>query len=136
MNSKRKEALKKLNSMKTFGQLISEGRDKYGISKSSLVDKLTTKTAYITERDITLWEKDLKYPDITVIYMLAEVLKINPTDLLEAKQVFQTAGLKSVDMVTMRVICKIFDISIMGIFYLDRVLFFVFLIWILIKVWS
>ena len=136
MNKKRREALERMNSMKTFGQLVSEGRDKYGISKSSLVDKITSRKEYVTEKDITLWEKDLAYPDITIIYMIAEILKINPTDLLEAKQIFQTSGLNAIDMVTMRVVCKLCDISIMAIFYLNRVLFVVGLLAALVITWG
>lgn len=136
MNQKRKEAIEKLNNMKTFGMMILEARDKCGMSRLTLSEKLSTKKLYASEREISLWEKDAKYPDITTIYALSEFLKINPTDLLEAKQLFQEAGLSVIDMVTMRVVCKIFDISIMGIFYLNRILIWVILIGILISVWA
>lgn len=136
MNKKRRAALEKMNNMKTFGKIISEGRDKCGMSKSLLVAKITERKGNATERDVTLWEKDLKYPDITIIYLLAEILKLDPIELLESKHVFQEAGLNSIDMVTMRVVCKLVDMSIMGIFYMNRVLFWIALIGGLIFAWG
>lgn len=136
MNEKRREALEKLNNIKTFGNLISEGREKKGYSKSTLSDKIANKKIYVSEKTITLWEKDLRYPDITLIYILAELLEINPTQLLTAKQLMQESGLNAIDMVTMRVVCKLFDMSIMGIFYLNRIIFWVGLILTLAYVWG
>lgn len=136
MNQKKRESLEKLNKIKTFGSLIAEGRERKGYSKSTLSDKIANKKIYVSEKTISLWEKDLRYPDITMIYILAELLDINPTQLLTAKQLMQESGLNAIDMVTMRVVCKMFDMSIMGIFYLNRILFWIGLILALAYVWG
>ena len=130
------KARKKIGEFKTFGEYIREGRDKKGISILSLQDKLAQKNNCISEKKIKLWEKDAEYPDITTIYMLAEILEIHPNDLLEAKQNMQEAGLNAIDMVTMRVICNFIDISIWKLHIFNNIMFWVILIGILCYIWG
>ena len=122
MENKKFVARKKLGEFKTFGQYILEARDKKGYSRLSLIEKIVDKGYDVSEKDVKLWEKDLWYPDITMIYELAEILDIHPNDLLEAKQLMQEAGLSAIDMVTMRVVCKFIDVSIMTVFWVNRIL--------------
>lgn len=121
MENKKFVANKKIGEFKTFGQYIIEGRDKQGLSRFSLVEKIANKGYEVSEKEIKLWERDAWYPDITMIYLLAEILEIHPNDLLLAKQFMQEAGLNAIDMVTMRVVCKFVDISIMTVFWINRI---------------
>jgi len=121
MENKKFKVHKKIGEFKTFGQMIKEGRDKKGLSCFSLVERIIDRGYEITEKDVKRWENDTWYPDITMIYVLSEILEIHPNDLLAAKQFMQEAGLNSIDMVTMRVVCKFFDISIMTVFWFNRI---------------
>lgn len=121
MKNKKFLAHKKIGEFKAFGQYIREGRDKKGYSKSRLVETIVNKGYKVTEKDIKSWEKDAYYPDITMIYLIAEILEINPNDLLLAKQYMQEAGLNAIDMATMRFICKFIDVSIMTVFWINRI---------------
>ena len=103
---------KKFGEFKTFGQYILEGRDEKGLSRLSLIELIIDKGQQVDERTVKNWERDAEYPDITMIYILAEILEIHPNDLLEAKQFMFEAGLNSIDMLTMRVIGSIIDTSI------------------------
>ena len=98
------EPHKKFGEFKTFGEYILEGRDKKGLSRLSLVEKIIEKGQQVDERTVNLWEKDARYPDITMIYVLSEILEIHPNDLIEAKQFMYEAGLNSIDMIAMRAI--------------------------------
>ena len=122
MESKKFVARKKLGEFKTFGQYILEARDKKGYSRLSLIEKIVDRGYDVSEKEVKLWEKDLWYPDITMIYELAEILDIHPNDLLESKQLMQEAGLSAIDMATMRVVCKFIDVSIMTVFWVNRIL--------------
>jgi transcriptional regulator with XRE-family HTH domain len=106
------KAHKKFGEFKTFGEYILEGRDKKGLSRLSLVDKIAYKGYDVSEKNVKFWEKDASYPDITMIYVLAEILEIHPNDLLLAKQYMYEVGLNSIDMLAMRVICNFIDVSI------------------------
>lgn len=106
------KARKKFGEFKTFGEYILEGKDKKGLSRLSLVDLIIDKGHKVDEKDVRLWEKDALYPDITMIYVLAEILEIHPNDLIQAKQDMYEAGLNSIDMIVMRAICGVVDTSI------------------------
>lgn len=112
MENKDFKVHKKYGEFKTFGQYLKEGMDRKGISRASLSDKIAEKGYTVSEKEIKLWEKDAWYPDITMIYILAEIFEIHPNDLLEAKQFMQEVGLNSIDMLTMRVVCNFIDVSI------------------------
>jgi hypothetical protein len=77
-----------------------------------LVERILDKGYQVDEKTIKYWEKDALYPDITMIYILAEILELSPNDLLLAKQYMYEAGLNAVDMMTMRVVCNLIDVSI------------------------
>lgn len=127
MENKAFKARKKFGEFKTFGEYLKDGMDEKGISILSLEDKLAEKKNPHTEKEIKLWTKDAYYPDITTIYMLAEIFEIHPNDLLEAKQNMQEAGLNAVDMITMRVICNFIDISIWKLHIFNNIMFWILL---------
>ncbi len=134
MRKEQKEAMEQLKNLKTFGEMIREGRNKCGFSKSSLAEILTDRYELVTERDISKWERDAKYPDITLIYKICDKLKLDPNEMLKAKLIMQESGLNSIDMVWIRTICKLLDMSIWGAYYLCRVIIIVVLGWALITV--
>lgn len=136
MENKVFKAHKKMGEFKTFGEYIKEGRNNLNISKFTLAERIIDRGQYATEKDVTLWEKDAWYPDITIIYLLAEILEIHPNDLLKAKQLMQEAGLNSIDMLTMRVVCNFIDVSIWKIHQVNQVLFWVMLIICLAVAWG
>ncbi len=121
MTKQQKEAMDQLNNLKTFGVQIREGRDKCGYSKSRLAEELTDRRHTVTEKDIARWERESRYPDIDLIYKLAEKLKLDPNEMLHAKQVMQEAGLNLVDMISIRTVCKILDGSIWFFYYANRI---------------
>mgnify|MGYP002555443504 CR=1 FL=1 len=75
MTKQQKEAMEQLNNLKTFGMQIREGRDKCGYSKSRLAEELTDRRHTVTEKDIARWERESRYPDIDLMYKIAEKLK-------------------------------------------------------------
>lgn len=103
---------KKFGEFKTFGEYILEGRDKQGLSRLSLVERIIDKGHEVDERTVKLWEKDALYPDITMIYVLSEILEIHPNYLIQAKQDMYEAGLNSIDMIAMRALCGVLDTTI------------------------
>lgn len=125
MENKVFKARKKFGEFKTFGEYLKEGMDKKGFSSATLEDKFAERKNPHSEKEIKLWLKEAKYPDITTIYMLSEFLEIHPNDLLEAKQNMQEAGLNAVDMLTMRVICNLIDISIWKLHIINNIIFWV-----------
>ena len=106
------------------------------MTRIDLADMLINKGHKVSAKEIKYWEKDGKYPDITVIYALSEILSLNPNELLEAKQLMQAAGLNAIDMVTMRVICNFIDITIWKVHQINQVMFWIVLISILGCSWN
>lgn len=127
---------KKIGEFKTFGEYILEGRDKKGLSRLSLVERIIDKGYQIEEKQIKLWERDALYPDITMIYVLAEILEIHPNDLLLAKQYMYEAGLNAIDMLTMRVICNFINVSVWKIHCFFNVFKWAILLSVLGLVWN
>ncbi|MBO5397544.1 MAG: hypothetical protein J6A36_01220 [Clostridia bacterium] len=125
------KAKKKYGEFKTFGEYILEGRDKQGLSRLSLVERIIDKGQQVDERTVKLWEKDALYPDITMIYILSEILEIHPNDLILAKQYMYEAGLNGIDMMLMRVVCNFIDVSIWKIHCFFNVFKWFILFWIL-----
>ena len=132
----RLDILKELDEYKTFGMQLVEAMNEKGYSKSKLSEELSERKQYVPEKEIAAWQKDKRYPDITIIYMLCEILDMNPNDLLEAKQLMQEAGLSSINMQAIRVVCRVLDKSILFSYCLVKTLFWTALLSILLNVWT
>lgn len=130
------DILKELDEYKTFGMQLVEAMNEKGYSKSRLSEELSQRKQYVPEKEIEAWQKDRKYPDITVIYMLAEMLDIHPNDLLEAKQLMQEAGLSSINMQAIRVVCRVLDKSILFSYCIIKTVFWLILLSALFTAWS
>ena len=130
------EILRQLDEYKTFGTQLSEGMKIKGYSKQALSEELISRHHYVVEKTIAKWQKDTEYPDITIIYILAEVLDLNVNNLLAAKQLMQRYGLASINMELMKKICKFFDKSLVFAYYFIKIGFWVGLIIALCLVWG
>ena len=64
------------------------------------------------------------------------MLKLNPNDLLLAKQLMQEAGLGSINMQLIRVVCRLLDKSLVFSYWLVRTLFFTVLVIALVASWQ
>lgn len=128
--------LKQLDTYKTFGTQLTEGMYIKGYSKQSLSEELIQRNFYIVEKTITKWQKDLEYPDITIIYILAEILNLNVNNLLIAKQLMQQCGLISINIELMQKICKFFNKSLVFSYYFIRIILSVGLILMLGLAWK
>ena len=134
--SEKLEILRQLDEYKTFGTQLTEGMKIKGYSKQALSEELISREHYIVEKTIARWQRDLEYPDITIIYILAEVLELNVNNLLIAKQLMQKYGLASINMELMKKICKFFDKSFVFAYYFIKIGIWVGLIFILGLVWG
>lgn len=129
------KAHKKLGEFKTFGEYIKEGMEKKDYSIDMLEDMIAKKGYEISGKQIKYWQKDAAYPDITMIYVLAELLELNPNELLLAKQYMQEAGLSSIDMMVMRVVCNLIDTTIWKIHQIMTIGIWVILLILYLLVW-
>lgn len=130
------DILKELDSYKTFGQQVKNAMDEKGYSRQRLSEELSSKKLYVSEKDVDNWQKDKTYPDITTIYLISEMLDLNPNDLLTAKQLMQEAGIASINMQLIRVICRILDKSILFSYWLIKTIFWIVILEVLVSAWS
>lgn len=130
------DLLKELDDYKTFGTQLKEAMDKKGYSRLKLSEVLSSKKLYISEKDVDNWQKDKVYPDITTIYLICEILELNPNDLLLAKQLMQEAGLGSINMQLIRVVCGVLNKSLVFSYWFVRTLFFTGLVVVLGTSWQ
>ena len=130
------DILKELDSYKTFGQQVKNAMEEKGYSRQRLSEELSSKKLYVSEKDVDNWQKDKAYPDITTIYLISEMLDLNPNDLLIAKQLMQEAGIASINMQLIRVICRILDKSILFSYWLIKTIFWIVILEVLVSAWS
>lgn len=74
MENKVFKARKKIGEFKTFSEYLKDSMENKGISIETLEDIFVQRKDPHTEKEIKYWLKEAKYPDITDIYILAEVL--------------------------------------------------------------
>jgi len=70
-----------MDPMKT-GIIISDARKKLKMTQKDLADKL-----YISDKEVSKWERGLCFPDISVLIPLTEILNISLYDLLRGEKV-------------------------------------------------
>jgi transcriptional regulator with XRE-family HTH domain len=66
----------------TLGKFIQEARIKENMSISDIALKMNKNNTKYYEKKITLWEKNKDFPDLNDIYLLAEILNVDPTLML------------------------------------------------------
>ncbi len=62
---------------RTFGTFIRSLRRQNGMTQAALADRLG-----VTDKAVSKWERDVSYPDITLIPRLADLLGVTANDLL------------------------------------------------------
>lgn len=68
----------------TCGSVIKFAREEKGMTINDLAFEISKNKENVKEyeKKITNWEKDKDYPDMNEIYLLANAIGINPTDLM------------------------------------------------------
>lgn len=64
-----------------FGKFLMKKRKEKGLTQKELADRL-----YITESEISKWERGLSYPDITLIAGICSELEISEHELITASE--------------------------------------------------
>lgn len=64
----------------TSGVLIARLRKELGLTQKQLAEQLN-----LSDRTISKWERDIGYPDVTLLPRLAAILNVNIEELLEGK---------------------------------------------------
>ena len=80
-NSKKKIPLNSL------GIVIKEARENQKLRPIDLAWKINNPK--VTEKTIKKWEKGTEFPDLDMMYKLAEILKLNPNELLSLRNKIQ-----------------------------------------------
>ena len=65
---------------KTMGEIISSLRKEKGMTQNDLAEKMN-----VTDKAVSKWERNLSYPDINTIPVLAKILGTTVEELLNSK---------------------------------------------------
>ena len=95
---------------KGIEELLKQEREKRNWTYTDILIRLKDKT--VTEKDIKKWEVGLEYPDLDMIYNLSEIYEVSSADLIQAKNNSFEKGLNSVNMIFVKWICYLLNISI------------------------
>lgn len=76
--------MKKDETKLTCGMVIKEAREAKGMTVNDLAFEISIDKEKVKEyeKKIIKWEKDKDYPDMKEIYLLANAIEVNPTDLM------------------------------------------------------
>ena len=92
---RKKDEKEKIEHKKGIEELIVELRNKKGLSRIELLEKL--EDSNLTENDIKKWEIGLSYPDLDTIYKLSEIYRIPSTEFVKAKNNSYENGLAGIN---------------------------------------
>lgn len=92
---RKKDEKEKIEHKKGIEELIVELRNKKGLSRIELLEKL--EDSNLTEKDIKKWEIGLSYPDLDTIYKLSEIYRIPSTEFVKAKNNSYENGLAGIN---------------------------------------
>lgn len=98
---------KKRIPVNSVGKLIKEAREKKGLSIEELTWKLNKPN--ITKKLVTNWEKGQEFPDLDNIYLLAQILDLNPNELLNKRLTIQDESIHEINPANRRVGGKVFQ---------------------------
>lgn len=76
----------------TLGIMIKEAREDKKLDYIKLADLM--RKLNVDEKKISNWEKGYNFPNLDQIYKLAEILELNPTEMLEIRNKIQNSNLK------------------------------------------
>ena len=92
---RKKDEKEKIEHKKGIEELLVELRNKKGLSRIELLEKL--EDSNLTEKDIKKWEIGLSYPDLDTIYKLSEIYRIPSTEFVKAKNNSYENGLAGIN---------------------------------------
>lgn len=95
--------------VKSVGNIIKEEREKQKLRPIDLAWKIN-KTD-VTEKLVKDWESGNKFPDLDMMYKLAELLDINPNELLNLRNTIQEESYVEPDFAARRVCSKFFAMA-------------------------
>ncbi len=72
--------MKDNDEIRTCGKIIKEAREEKNMTINDLAFEIKSKN--VTEKTVKNWEDNKDYPNLDMIYKLAYILEINPTELL------------------------------------------------------
>lgn len=65
----------------TFGMMVASLRKEKEMTQSELAEKMG-----ITDKAVSKWERDLSYPDVSSLPLLAKILDVSVDELMQGKQ--------------------------------------------------
>lgn len=65
-----------------MGDLIAKKRKEKGMTQKELADKL-----FITDRAVSKWERNLRYPDISLLKNICEILDLSISELINGEEI-------------------------------------------------
>ena len=129
--------IEKIEDKKEIEDLLIELRQKNGLSRIELLEKLNNSN--LSEKDIKKWEIGLKYPDLDTIYKLSEIYRVPSTEFVMAKNNSYEKGLAWINKKIIRWFVYTLNVS----FYIGAVLTifiyifaFIFALWFFVTVAS
>ncbi len=129
--------IEKIEDKKEIEDLLIELRQKNGLSRIELLEKLNNSN--LSEKDIKKWEIGLKYPDLDTIYKLSEIYRVPSTEFVMAKNNSYEKGLAGINKKIIRWFVYTLNVS----FYIGAVLTifiyifaFIFALWFFVTVAS
>lgn len=73
--------------LNSVGVIIKEGREKKNIEIRDLAWQINS--SKVSEKTVRNWEKGKEFPDLDMIYKLAEILDLNPNEMLKIRNQIQ-----------------------------------------------
>lgn len=129
--------IEKIEDKKEIEDLLIELRQKNGLSRIELLEKLNNSN--LSEKDIKKWEIGLKYPDLDTIYKLSEIYRVSSTEFVMAKNNSYEKGIAGINKKIIRWFVYTLNVS----FYIGAVLTifiyifaFIFALWFFVTVAS
>lgn len=109
--------MEKKKKQETVGKILKEECKEKDIGFNELYQRIfdleykKTFKNTITKKKLKNWINDADFPNLDAIYLLAEVLDMNPNDLLEAKNKTQDGMRKKTSPAARRMIGKALDLA-------------------------
>ena len=104
----------------TFGMMIAGLRKERGMTQLELAEKMG-----VTDKEVSKWERDLSFPDVSSLPRLAEIFEISVDELMQGRGSGQgrTAGEKAgtlVDVI-LKGVAAAMGIAVTVLSFLERI---------------
>lgn len=101
--------MKKQETFKDFGEWLQDLREEKGWTEAEVIEKLDIPA--LTEKDLKKWEKDTEIPDLKIIYKIAEIYNVDPTDLLVSREQTLKIGISGIPKTIIKWMGRVFGVS-------------------------